>query len=100
MPSNRGLLLGRTYISNVIKCKSICYALNSKAESLMTLFFFKIRCKYKNQSKGFPDGSNGQESASKVGDLASIPGSGRSFGEGDGNPLQYYCLEDSMDRGT
>ena len=35
-----------------------------------------------------------------VGDVGSIPGSGRSSGEGNGNPLQYSCLEDSMDRGA
>ena len=34
-----------------------------------------------------------------VGDVGSIPGSGRSSGEGNGNPLQYSCLEDSMDKG-
>ena len=34
------------------------------------------------------------------GDLGSIPGLGRSFGEGDGNPLQHSCLENSMDRGA
>ena len=34
------------------------------------------------------------------GDVGSIPGSGRSPGEGNGNPLQYSCLENSMDRGT
>ena len=34
------------------------------------------------------------------GDVDSIPGSGRSPGEGNGNPLQYYCLENSMDRGA
>ena len=33
-------------------------------------------------------------------DLGSIPGSGRFLGEGNGNPLQYSCLENSMDRGT
>ena len=36
----------------------------------------------------------------KAGDLGSIPGSGRSPGEGNGNPLQYYCLENSMNRGA
>ena len=35
-----------------------------------------------------------------AGDLGSIPGSGRSLGEGNGNPLQYSCLEDPMDRGA
>ena len=37
--------------------------------------------------------SDGKESACHAGDLGSIPGSGRSLGEGKGNPLQYYCLE-------
>ena len=44
-----------------------------------------------------PGGSEVKASASNVGDPASIPGSGRSPGEGNGNPLQYSCLEDSMD---
>ena len=42
---------------------------------------------------GFPGGSDGKASAYNVGDLGSIPGSGRSSGEGNGNPLQYSCLE-------
>ena len=42
---------------------------------------------------GFPHGSDGEESASNAGDLGLIPGSGRSSGEGNGNPLQYSCLE-------
>ena len=49
---------------------------------------------------GFPGGSNSKESACDVGDLGSIPGSGRSSGKGNGNPLQYSCLENSMDRGV
>ena len=48
---------------------------------------------------GIPGGSNGKESACNVGDLGSIPGSGRSPGEGNGNPLQYSCLVNPMDRG-
>ena len=47
---------------------------------------------------GLPDSSDGKESASSAGDLGSIPGSGRSPGEGNGNPLQYPCLENLMDR--
>ena len=43
--------------------------------------------------QGFPGGSGGKESSCNVGDLGSIPGSGRSPGEGNGNPLQYSCLE-------
>ena len=45
----------------------------------------------------FPGGSEGKASAHKEGDPGSIPGSGRSPGEGNGNPLQYSCLENSMD---
>ena len=48
----------------------------------------------------FPGGLDGKESACSVGDLGSIPGSGRSPGEGNGNPLQYPCLENSMDGGA
>ena len=48
----------------------------------------------------FPGGSVSQESACNAEDLGSIPGSGRSPGEGNGNPLQYSCLENSMDRGA
>ena len=47
---------------------------------------------------GFPGGSDHKESACNVGDPGSIPGSGRSPGEGNGNPLQYSCLENPMDR--
>ena len=46
---------------------------------------------------GFPGGSAGKESSCNVGDLSSIPGLGRSPGEGYDNPLQYSCLENSMD---
>ena len=49
---------------------------------------------------GFLGSSNGKESARGVGALGSIPGSGRSPGQGNGNPLQYSCLENSMDRGV
>ena len=49
---------------------------------------------------GFPVGSNGKESACNPGDLGSIPGLGRSPREGNGNPLQYSCLENSMNRGA
>ena len=46
---------------------------------------------------GFPDGSAGKDSACNAGDLGSIPGLGRSPGEGKGYPLQYSCLKNSMD---
>ena len=47
---------------------------------------------------GFPGGSDGKESACNSGGLGSIPGSGKSLGEGNGNPLQYSCLDNFMDR--
>ena len=49
--------------------------------------------------RGFPAGSNGEESACSAGNMGSIPGLGRSPGEGHGNPLQCSCLENPMDRG-
>ena len=49
---------------------------------------------------GFPGGSDGKEYGCNMGDPGSIPGSGRSPGEGHGNPLQHSCLENPMDRGA
>ena len=49
---------------------------------------------------GFTGGSDGKDSACNAGDLGSIPGLGRSPGEGNGNPLQYSCLKNSMKRGA
>ena len=60
---------------------------------------------YKLKLYGFilmdiPGGSEGKASACNAGDLGSIPGSRRSPGEGNGNPLKYSCLENPMDRGA
>ena len=49
---------------------------------------------------GFPGGSDGKESACNAGYLDSTSGSGRSLGEGTGYPLQYSCLENSLERGA
>ena len=51
-------------------------------------------------TQGFPGGSAGKESTCNAGDPRSIPGLGRSAGEGDGYPLQYSGLENPMDRGV
>ena len=60
-----------------------------------------LLCKLNAQiTFGFPEGSDGKESACTVGDLGSIPGSGRFPGEGNGNPLQYACMENPMDGGA
>ena len=50
--------------------------------------------------EGLPGSSEGKATACKAGDADSIPGSGRSPGEGNGNPLQYSCLENLMDGGA
>ena len=50
--------------------------------------------------QSFPGSSDGKESTSNAGDLGSIPGLGSSLGEGNGYPLQYSCLGNSMDRGA
>jgi len=49
---------------------------------------------------GFPGGSDGKESVCNAGDLGLIPGSGKFPGEGYGNPVQYSCLGNPMDRGV
>ena len=50
--------------------------------------------------RSFPGGSAGKESACNVGDPGLVPGLERSTGKGTGNPLQYSCLENPMDRGA
>ena len=55
-------------------------------------------CAHLEGEEGFPGGSDSKESACNVGDPCLIPGSRRSPGEENGNPLQYSCLENSMDR--
>ena len=63
----------------------------------MYLFFFRQNAiSYLLDSSGL----DGKESACSVGDPGSIPGSGRSPGEGNGYPFQYPCLENFMDRGA
>ena len=62
------------------------------------LFLSKLYLK--NNIQSFPGGSEGKASACNVGDLGSIPGWERSAAEGNGNPLQYSCLENPMARGA
>ena len=70
----------------------------------MNLVLFQNRTLKKQSlstvSTGFPGGSDGKESACNAGDLGLIPELERSPGKGNGYPLQYSCLENSMDRGT
>ena len=63
-----------------------------------TKMFLKIIEKMLKSILGFPGASDSKESACNTGDLGLIPGSRRSPGEGNGNPLQSSCLENSMER--
>ena len=61
---------------------------------------FEIASKYCIIVLSLPSGSDGKASACNAGDLSPIRGSGGPPGEGNGNPLQYSCLENSMDGGA
>ena len=73
------------------------FPLEKYAESLKKQFIRKVTT---SKQKLVPWWLSGKESACDVGDLGSIPGSGRSPGEGLGNPLQSSCLDNLMDRGA
>ena len=71
----------------------------------LKLFFFPFRASWKINApvlefSSFLCGSDSKESACNAGDMSSIPGLGRSPGEGNGNPFQYSCLENPMDGGA
>ena len=91
------------YKINAQKSFAFLYTNNEKSERkiketiLFTIAIKKIKYLGINLSLGFPGGSEGKASACNSGDLGSIPGLGRSPGEGNGNPLQYTCLENPMD---
>ena len=70
-------------------------------DGLVPLLLFLLYLRHGFVStRDFPGGSEGKASAYNAGDLGSIPGSGRSPGEGNGNPLQYSCLKNPMDKGA
>ena len=73
--------------SNILACWASVHGVQKSRRDLVT-------------KQGFPGGAEVKASACNVGDLGSIPGSGRFPGEGNGNPLQYSCLENPMDGGT
>ena len=81
------------------RVKSVSSTLHSVI-AMYCLYPYQNRLCPHKQMRGFPGGSNGKESACNVGDLGSIPGLGRSPGEGSSYPLQYSGLENSMDRGA
>ena len=64
------------------------------------IYIYPLFFRFFSHIGGFPSGSEVKVSACNAGDLGSIPGSGRSPGEGSGTPLQYSCLENPMDGGA
>ena len=74
--------------------------LHTKLTKIQVLVFLPLPFLHFLNTSYLPVGSDGKESACNAGDPGSIPGSGRSPGEGNGNPLQYFCLQNSMDRGA
>ena len=81
--------------------KLIC--VSSKHFSFCDFFFYMyitLNTLNTKHTLGFPDSSVGKESTCNAGDPGSITGLGGSPGEGNGNPLQYSCLEKLMDRGA
>ena len=92
--NKRKLILSTAFILQFHKILDAT-AIYSHDNHLITLLFLKQSFYIIKQD--FPGGSDGKASAYSVGDLGSIPGSGRASGEGNVNPLQYSCLENPMD---
>ena len=93
-----GVGMGNTCESMADSCQ--CMAKTIQYCKVISLQLIKINGKKRKKEWGFPGSLEGKESACNAGDLSSIPGSGRSPGGGHGNPLQYSCLENSMDKGA
>ena len=72
----------------------------ASCDSELLIAKFRLKLKKVGKTSDFPSGSDSKAAVYNAGDPGSIPGSGRSTGEGNGNPLQYYCLENPMDRGV
>ena len=82
-------LIGGKFLYNIMLVSAV-----QQHESVLIIFI------YPHLALSFPGGLEGKASACNVGDPGSIPESGRSPGKGNGNPLQYSCLENPMDGGA
>ena len=86
-------------LSNKSRLSIFCIFVSHRWEIVSRYSFKSCYFNITYNLRGFPGGSDSKESACNSGDPGSIPGSGRSSGEGNDNPLQYSCLENSTDRG-
>ena len=93
-----GLQEGKVDDSCVVWCQGCWKAKSPENSALPRVSIYRSLNVY--MPEDFPGGSDGKASVYNAGDLGLIPGLGRSSGEGNGNPLQYYCLENPMDRGA
>ena len=86
------------------KCGTRCHDPTFLNGEFLVSFFILLIHPHQEASHLLPQDFShslfGKESACNAGDLSLIPGPGRSSGEGNGNPLQYSCLENTMDRGA
>ena len=80
--------------------ESECLCTQLASPKLAWFSYYSYAFKIVGVLSGFPGGSDGKASACNMGHLGSIPGSGRSSGEGTGTPLQYPCRENPMDGGA
>ena len=87
-------------LSNFSKNKEERILPHSLYDASITLLPKPVKVTTNKENKELPGGSDGKASVYNVGDPGSIPGSGRSSGEGNGNPLQYSYLENPMDGGA
>ena len=89
---------GSVVVAHGLCCSEACGIFLEQGLNLCPLNWQWIL--YLSTTPSFPLSSVGKESACNAGDLGSVPGLGRSPGEGNGNPLQHSCLENPMDRGA
>ena len=94
-----GVSKSHTWLSDWTTRK-VAWSRLSVAQDILRNQLLAFISSHLSHGRDFPGGSDSKASVYNAGDPDSIPGSGRSPGEGNGNPLQYYCLENPMDGGA
>ena len=93
-------LICSAWLSRHYRCLNTSRCLTVPKGRGLRILWLADKSGLSNGNKGFPGGSDRKESVCNVEDLGSIPGLGRTTGEGNGYPLQYSCQENSMDKGN